>query len=192
MADEKETQAAPAAPQFDMNAMADRLAQAAAVGTQQAIERVAQRNQQQQQAVERERAVQADPVASTILQTVAPHLRDIAVKGDHGRDAAVFYATTPGAHKHSGLIESRINQLASQGIHVDRASVFNLIKGEMGLTHEGVTFEEAIKRRDEDVRRAEEAATVRGSRGGAPTTRLVDPYSLTTEDLGKALEDVNF
>ena len=50
----EETQAAPAAQQFDMNAMADRLSQAAAQGTAQAIERVAQRQQEQARVVQQQ------------------------------------------------------------------------------------------------------------------------------------------
>jgi len=192
MADEKETQAAPAAPAFDMNAMADRLAQAAAAGTQQAIERVAARNQQQQQAAEQQRQTQADPVASTILNTVAPLLQKVAVKGDHGRDAAIFYATNPAAAKFSGVIEGRVNELSARNIEVDRHSVWNLIKGEQGLNADGLTFDQALERREAEVKAAREAETIRGSRGGAPAPILRDPTSMSAEELEKAMENVAF
>src|SRR5712664_3278172 len=105
----EETQAAPAAPQFDMDALAEQLTRAAARGAAQTIESVAQRQQEQARVVAQQQQTQADPVASTILQTVAPHLRELAIKGDSGRDAAVFYATTPASHRWSGVIEQRFN-----------------------------------------------------------------------------------
>ena len=187
----EETQAAPAAQQFDLNAMAERLSQAAAQGTAQAIERVAQRQQEQARVVQQQQQTQADPVASTILQTVAPHLRELAIKGDSGRDAAVFYATTPAAHRWSGVIEQRFNDLLARNIPVDRASLWNLIKGEQGLTADGIKFEEAVKRRDEEIQRAKDAETIRGSRGGV-NTQTRDASSMTTDELSKALEDVAF
>ena len=188
-----ETQPAPAAPQIDVNAMAERLAAAAAQGTQQAIERVAARNQAQAAAAEQTRQTQADPVASTILSTVGPALRELAVKGDSGRDAAVFYATAgAGARRFAAQIEARHNELLARGIPVDRASLWNLIKGENGIDDNGETVDQAIKRRDAEVRRAAEAETVRGSRGGAPDPRAVDPYSQAPDELAKSLEGLPF
>jgi hypothetical protein len=118
-----------AAPQFDMAALTAQLQQAAAQGTQQAIEGVARRNAAEQRAQQAQAATQADPIASTIMPVIAPALRELAIKGDSGRDAAVFYATTPQSHKYSGVIEQRFNELLARGIPVDRASLWNLIKG---------------------------------------------------------------
>lgn len=190
MAGETEPQAA-AAPQIDLDALAARLQQAAAQGTQAAIEGVARRQQHQQAAAAAAAATQADPVASTIMPIIAPALRELAIKGDSGRDAAVFYATTPAAHRFSGQIESRFNDLAARNIPVDRASIWNLIKGEQGLTPGGLTFDEAIKQRDEEVKRAQEATTVRGSRG-TPTAPVRDPYSMTPDELASAIDGVAF
>jgi hypothetical protein len=188
-----------AAPQFDMEAMAQRIAadaqRAAAAGTQQAIDRAtaaANQRQQQHERQQQQERTQADPVASTILNTVGPALRELAIKGDSGRDAAVFYTTTPAAGRFSGVIEGRFNDLLARGIPVDRASIWNLIKGEQGLTHDGITFEEQIKRRDEEVKRAEEAATIRGSRGGAPSQMIRDARAMSPEDLETALDNVAF
>ena len=186
MAD-NETQAAPAAP-FDMDAMAARLQQAAAQGTQQAIEGVARRNQAQQQQQQQAAATQADPVASTIMPILAPALRELAIKGDSGRDAAVFYATTPQAAKYSGVIEQRFNELLARGIPVDRASLWNLIKGE----NQDSFVKEAIERRDSEVKAAQEAATVRGSRGGAPQGQIREASSMSQDELLKALDNVAF
>jgi hypothetical protein len=185
-----------AAPTIDLEAMATRIGQeaqrAAAAGTQQAIERVAANQRAAQERQQQQERTQADPVASTIMGTMEPALRNIAIRADSGRDAAVFYTTTPAAGRFSGVIEARFNDLLARGIPVDRASIWNLIKGEQGLTHEGITFEEQIKRRDEEVKRAEEAATIRGSRGGAPSQMVRDARSMSAEDLDKALEDVAF
>jgi hypothetical protein len=186
MAETTETQAAPAA--FDMDAMASRLQQAAAQGTAQAIENVARRNQEQQQQEANARATQADPVASTIMPILAPALRELAIKGDSGRDAAVFYATTPQAAKYSGVIEARFNELLKRGIPVDRASLWNLIKGE----NQESFVQQAIKDRDEEVKRAQEAATVRGSRGGAPAAQVREASSMSQDELLKALDNVAF
>lgn len=182
----EETQAAPAA--FDMDAMAARLTQAAAQGTQQAIERVAQRNQDSQNRERAAAATQADPVASTIMPILAPALRELAIKGDSGRDAAVFYATTPQAAKYSGVIESRFNELLARGIPVDRASLWNLIKGE----NQDSFVKEAIERRDAEVKAAQEAATVSGSRGGVPQGQIREASSMTVDELQKALDNVAF
>ena len=191
----EDTQPQPAQT-IDIEAMTSRIAaeaqRAAAVGTQQAIERVAANQRQAQERQQQQAQTQADPVASTILSTVGPALRELAIKCDSGRDSAAFYCSTPAAGRFSQVIESRFNDLLARGIPVDRASIWNLIKGEQGLTHDGITFEEQIKKRDEEVRRAEEAATIRGSRGGAPSHMVRDPRSMSAEDLDKALEDVAF
>jgi hypothetical protein len=196
MADEPNTQAVPAA--FDMDALATKIgeatAAAAAKGTTAAIEGIAQRNRQQQQLDQQNRdrvaATQADPVASTVLgnEAVAGALRTVAIKADSGRDAAVFYATTPDAAKYSGVIEGRFNDLIARGIPVDRASIWNLVRGE----NLGTFVEAEIKRRDEEVKRASDAAVAQGSRGGAPNTQIVDAHELSAEDLAKALENVSF
>ena len=185
----EETQPQPAA--IDMDALAARLQQAAAQGTAAAIENVANRNRQQQEQERAAAATQADPIASTIMPVLAPALRELAIKGDSGRDAAVFYATTPAAHRWSGVIEARFNDLLSRGIPVDRASLWNLIKGEQGLTADGIKFEEAVKNRDEAIKRAQEAETIRGSRGGAPAGQR-DASRMTADELATALEDVAF
>ena len=127
-------------------------------------------------------------MASTILPIVGPALREVAIKADSGRDAAVFYATTPQSHKYSGVIESRFNDLLARGIPVDRASLWNLIKGE----NQDAFIAEAIKQRDEEVRRAQEAATVRGTRGGAPMAQVRDPHTMTQDELATALENIAF
>jgi hypothetical protein len=183
----EETQPTPGAG-IDMEALAMRLQNAAAAGTAQAIEGAARRNQQQLQQQEQQRQTQADPVASTIMPVIGPALREVAIKADSGRDAAVFYATTPSSHKYSGLIETRFNELLARGIPVDRASLWNLIKGENQETF----VAQAIKERDEEVKKAQEAATVRGSRGGAPAAPVRDASSMTADELSKALEDVAF
>lgn len=184
---EPETQAAPA-PAFDMDALASRLQQAAAQGTQQAIEGVANRNRQEQERERANAATQADPVASTIMPILAPALRELAIKGDSGRDAAVFYATTPQAAKYSGMIENRFNELLKRGIPVDRASLWNLIKGE----NQDTFVAEAIKSRDAEVKAAQDAATVRGSRGGAPAGQVREATSMNRDELEKALENIAF
>lgn len=182
----EETQAAPAT--FDMQAMAHQLQEAARAGTQQAIEGVARRNQQQQQQQQAVAATQADPVASTIMPILSPVLRELAIKGDSGRDAAVFYATTPQAAKYSGVIEARFNELLARNIPVDRASLWNLIKGE----NQDSFVKEAIERRDAEVKAAQEAATVRGSRGGAPSGQVREATSMSQDELLKALDNVAF
>ncbi len=182
----EETQAAPAA--FDMDAMASQLQQAAARGTAQAIENVANRNRQEQETARAAAATQADPVASTIMPILAPALRELAIKGDSGRDAAVFYATTPQAAKYSGVIENRFNELLRRGIPVDRASLWNLIKGENQETF----VKEAIAARDQEVKNAQEAATVRGSRGGTPQGQVREATSMSQDELLKALDNVAF
>jgi hypothetical protein len=187
MADDKDTQAAPAAA-FDMDALAARLQQSASQGVQQAIEGVARRNQDQQNRERANAATQADPVASTIMPILAPALRELAIKGDSGRDAAVFYATTPQAAKYSGGIEARFNELLARGIPVDRASLWNLIKGENQETF----VAEAIKNRDAEVKAAQDAATVRGSRGGAPQGQIREASGMTQDELLKALDNVAF
>jgi hypothetical protein len=180
----------------DLEAMASRIAaeaqRAAAAGTQQAIERVAANQRQAQERQQQQERTQADPVANTIMSTVGPVLRELAIKGDSGRDAAVFYTTTPAAGRFSSVIEARFNDLLARGIPVDRASIWNLIKGEQGLTHDGITFEEQIKRRDEEVKRAEEAATIRGSRGAVPSQITRDPFSMAPDELEKAIDGVAF
>lgn len=187
MADEQQTQPAPA-PAIDVDALAQRLQQAAAQGTAQAIENVAQRQQRQQQAQAAQAATQADPVASTVLPVVTPALRELAVKADSGRDAAIFYATNPAAAKFAPQIEARHNDLIARGIPVDRNSIFNLIKGE----NQEQFIAEEIKRRDDAVKAAQEAATVRGSRGGAPAGQVREATSMTADELSKALENVTF
>lgn len=183
----EETQAAPAAQAFDVNAMAAQLQNAAAAGTRQAIEAVAARTQQERQEAVRQQQTQADPVASTILQTVEPALRNIAIKGDSGRDAAIFYATTPAAAKYAQQIETRHNELLNRGIPVDRASLWNLIRGE----NLDAFVEERVKQRDADLKRAQEAETVRGTRG-APMEPVRDAREMSPEDLAKAIENVSF
>lgn len=183
---EKETQAAPAT--FDMNALASQLQQAAAHGTTQAIEQAANRNRQEQERARADAATQADPVASTIMPLLAPAFRELAIKGDSGRDAAVFYATTPEAAKYSGQIESRFNELLKRGIPVDRASLWNLIKGE----NMPAFLDAEIKRREADVKAAQDAATVRGSRGGAPAGQVREATSMNRDELEKALENIAF
>lgn len=189
MADEKQTQAAPA---FDMDAMAARLQDAAARGTAQAIENVAARSQQQaeQRAAQEEsnRRTQADPVAQTVWPVIGPALREVAVKADHGRDAAVFYATNPTAGRYSGQIEARVNELGARGIQVDRHSVYNLLKGE----NLNSFVDEEIKNRASKVREAEQAAVVAGSRGGTIGQQARDPYDMTQEELTQALDNIAF
>ena len=162
---DNETQPQPAAaPQIDMDALAARLQQAAAQGTAQAIERVANQNTQAQARERAAAATQADPIAQTVLPVVAPALRELAVKADSGRDAAVFYATTPAA------------------------SLWNLIRGEN--LDKFVT--DAIAQRDADVKAAQEATTVRGNRGGAPAQQVREASSMSREELEKSLENVAF
>lgn len=181
-----------AAQTIDIEAMTSRIAaeaqRAAAVGTQQAIERVAANNRQEAERRAAAERTQADPVASTILGTVEPALRNIAVRADSGRDAAVFYATRPEAAKYSGQIEARFNELLARGIPVDRASIFNLLMGENLDT----VVAERIAQRDEEVKRAEEAATIRGSRGGAPNQVVRDASRMKPDELEQALEGLAF
>ncbi len=185
-----------AAQTIDIEALTSRLAaeaqRAAAAGTQQAIERATANQRAAQERQQQQERTQADPVASTILDTVRPMMRELAIKGDSGRDAAVFYTTTPAAGRFSGVIESRFNDLLARGIPVDRASIWNLIKGEQGLTPDGLTIEDEIKRRADDVKRAEEAATIRGSRGGAPSAVTRDARSMSADELEQALDGVTF
>lgn len=186
---EEPTQAAPAAPTFDMAALERKVLSAAQSGAAQAVESVAARTRAAKADADRAAATQADPVASTVLNNpdVAATLRGIAIKADSGRDAAVFYATTPAAAKFSSAIEQRFNLLASQGIPVDRASLFNLIKGE-----NMDTFVEAeIKRRAEEVQRAENAAVAQGSRG-VPAAQVLEARDMKPDELATALEGVSF
>lgn len=185
----QETQAVPAAPAFDVAAMEQRLATAAQAGAARAVENIAARtraDQANRQAAER---TQADPVASTVLgnDAVAGALRTVAIKADAGRDAAVFYATTPAAAKYSGAIEGRFNELLSKGIPVDRASLWNLIRGENLPTF----IEEEIQNRAAAVKRAEGAAVAQGSRG-VPTARVREARDMKPDELVAALENIVF
>lgn len=189
MPEEKETQAAPVTPTFDVAEMERRLSAAATQGAAQAVEAIAARNRNQAAETARREATQADPVAATVLgnEAVASALRNVAIKADSGRDAAVFYATTPQAAKYSGAIEQRFNHLIAQGVPVDRNSIWNLIKGE----NMPAFIEEEIKARAEEVKRAEQAAVAQGSRG-VPTGIVREARDMKPEELETALDNVLF
>jgi GAF domain-containing protein len=168
------------------------LQDAAARGTTQAIENVSARAQQQAEQreaqAEASRRTQADPVAQTVWPVVGPALRDVAIKADHGRDAAIFYATNPSAGRYSGQIEARVNELGARNIQVDRHSVFNLLKGENLSSF----VDEEIKNRENKIREAEQAAVISGSRGGTIGQQARDPYDMTPEELTQALDNIAF
>lgn len=185
----EDTQAAPAGPQFDVEAMEQRLATAAQAGAARAVESIAARTRADQQTRAAAERTQADPVASTVMgnEAVASAFRTVAIKADMGRDAAVFYATTPAAAKYSAAIEQRKNQLAAQGIPVDSASVWNLIRGE----NLPAFIEEEIQNRAAAVKRAEDAAVAQGSRG-VPNSQVRQARDLKPDELAQALDNVLF
>lgn len=190
MADGTEaTPAGAAGPQFDVAAMERRLSDAATRGAAQAVEAIAARNRNEVAEQRRREQTQADPVAATVLgnDAVASALRNVAIKADSGRDAAVFYSTTPAAAKYSAAIEQRWNHLTAQGIPVDRASIWNLIRGE----NLGTFVDEEIKNRAEEIKRAEREAVAQGSRGVVPAI-VREARDMKPEELETALDNVLF
>lgn len=194
MADQP-TQAPPAATATlsdeAMAAISAKIAAESAAAVKAGIAEVARSNQRQAEQAQRQKAQAEDPVAAAVLPVVAPFLRDIGIKADHGRDAAIFYSTTPEAGPYSGQIEARCSELTARGIPVDRHSVWNLIKGE----NLDSFIDKEIERRAQAVKDAEEARTIRGTRGGEPRGRVLDADTARTmgaDDLAKALDGIAF
>ncbi len=133
----------------------------------------------------------ADPVAELVNPYLAPVAAQAALAEQSATDAAKFYS------KHKDLeqadadeVERRFQVLRQKGVPFTRDDIYAHLLGER-IDKE---VEKRIEKRAKAVARASEAATTVGGgspdRSGAATVR--DANSMSTADLGKALEGASF
>lgn len=130
----------------------------------------------------------ANPMQSLIDPIIQPHLRRLEAQTAAAQDAAIFYASTPEAAKYRDEIEKGFNQMLSQGSPVARAGIWDWYKGK----NQQKFIDAAIKDHDSELQKAKEAEDAATGHGPGGKARQTDAYTMTEEELGKALENVSF
>lgn len=138
--------------------------------------------------VKRERTAQdaakgaeADPV----LGVVGPYIAPVAMEARGAVDAAVFYPSHPQALKYATEIEQTHSAWATRGIHTTRAEIWTYVQG--------LHRQDIGKAEQEEAEAATKRAALAGSVGMGSSDRQAqerDPYSMTLEELEKALDGV--
>lgn len=190
MADEQKVET-PAAPAIDMAALEAAMQRSVTAGIQSMAEKAAQEQQQRElqaqlQAQQRER--EADPVHKTVQPIVQPALNQLNLKADNAFDYAQFYHEHPEATKYRSDVEGKFNEFLSKGLPIQRRDVWKWVQGEK--------MDEIVKdrmtQREADERRAHEAATVNGSRGGVNFITHADPDAMDDAQLGELMNGRTF
>lgn len=176
MADEKTI----TEPQIDMS----RLEQSMKSAVQAGIAEVVRTAPRPQPVVQRPQ--EPDPVAEVLRPIVGPDLMRLNFKADDAKDAVIFYNGTPEATKHSEAIEAKFNEMAQNGRPMNRASIWQWIRGSDAFVTE------RIKQRDAEIETARQAQTIQGSRGGVPTGRPNVDITTSDDDLAAAVTGLEF
>jgi len=133
-------------------------------------------------------ATEPDPVADVLRPYVVPLAQAMNLKADDAKDAAIFYHTTAEAGAFAADIEAKFNECVANGRPMNRASIWQWYKG--------ANFDKFAdarqKHRDDEIKRAREAQTVQGSRGGVPAGRPQIDVNASDEDLASAIRGLQF
>lgn len=127
-----------------------------------------------------------DPVRGVVMDAIGDELRETRFEARAAADAAKFYLIHPEAKDYAGDIEKKFYELAASGNAQDRETVFYWMRGK-----DFDKFHAAANQQAESSKANE--AMVPGPGGTLTRVRQVqDPYTMTPDELEKALDGVAF
>ena len=184
-------------PQFDSDALAGIIRQEMSGFIQE--QRAADASRAEQERSERdEQAVRArtasDPVAAAVLPHLIDPLRRVALVAEAAQDAALFYGEHPEVArdaKRKGRIEEAFNRGVQSGNPLKREDIYFWDRGKNAAEY---AADEAAKAQAAQKAAEEAGATMGGLRlqPGQVPQAILDPSSVSFEDMDKALTNVSF
>jgi hypothetical protein len=181
---DQQTQTPPAAPAFDYDALAGQVADKLKDTFKQAPQ-PPQRPMAPQPPVQQ---VQ-DPMADILRPYIEPVARAAQIAADSADDAAEFYSSHGDLEKDERLeIERRFKSLKAQGLPLKREDIYNHYVGE----NVDKVVEKRMKKRDEAITKARDAATVGSGSPDRGPAQVQDARALPIEQLEKALAGQSF
>ena len=178
-----EQNAAPAAPQFDMDALAGQITEGLKATIQQSMPQYPAPSP----AVPQQAA--PDAVRDLLDPYLSPVARQARLAEEAATDAAEFYTSHPELDKgERDEVEKRFKALKAANVPFKREDILNHYRGE-NIEKE---VEKRIERRAKAATAAMDAAANVGSGSPGRGGEALDARSLSTADLSKALDGISF